>query len=76
MLGAVQNIFSDLKHYINADLVNLFKDALDQQRIETYTFTEPSLALNDMVKYLMLLLRDCNLNKTCDMRKILWLYDW
>ena len=66
MLGAVQNIFSDLKHYINADLVNSFK----------HTLTEPSLELNDKVKYLMLLPGDCNLNKTCDMRKILWLYDW
>lgn len=73
MLGAVQNIFSDLKHYINADLVNLFKDALDQEL--KHTLTEPSLELNDMVKYLMLP-GDCNLNKTCDMRKILWLYDW
>ena len=51
MLGAVQNIFSDLKHYINADLVNLFKDALDQEL--KHTLTEPSLELNDMVKYLM-----------------------
>ena len=74
MLGAVKNIFSDLKHYINADLVNLFKDALDQEL--KHTLTEPSLELNDMVKYLMLLPGDCNLNKTCDMRKILWLYDW
>ena len=52
MLGAVQNIFSDLKHYINADLVNLFKDALDQEL--KHTLTEPSLELNDKVKYLML----------------------
>ena len=45
MLGAVQNIFSDLKHYINADLVNSFKDALDQEL--KHTLTEPSLELND-----------------------------
>ena len=29
----------------NADLLNLFKDALEQQEIDTYTFTDPSLAL-------------------------------
>jgi DNA-binding NtrC family response regulator len=29
----------------NADLVNLFKDVLEQQRFETYGFTDPSLAL-------------------------------
>jgi DNA-binding NtrC family response regulator len=29
----------------NTDLLNLFKDALDQQDIETYIFTDPSLAL-------------------------------
>ena len=29
----------------NADLLNLFKDALEQQNIDTYTFTDPSLAL-------------------------------
>ena len=74
MLGAVKNIFSDLKHYINADLVNSFNDALDQEL--KHTLTERFLELNDMVKYLMLLPGDCNLNKTCDMRKILWLYDW
>ena len=29
----------------NADLLNLFKDALEQQKIDTYTFIDPSLAL-------------------------------
>jgi DNA-binding NtrC family response regulator len=29
----------------NTDLLNLFKEALDLQEIETYTFTDPSLAL-------------------------------
>jgi DNA-binding NtrC family response regulator len=29
----------------NTDLVNLFKDVLEQQRFETYGFTDPSLAL-------------------------------
>ena len=29
----------------NVDLLNLFKDALEQQGIDTYTFTDPSLAL-------------------------------
>jgi DNA-binding NtrC family response regulator len=29
----------------NPDLLNLFKDALRQQEIDTYTFTDPSLAL-------------------------------
>lgn len=29
----------------NADLVNLFKDALELQKIETYAFTDPALAL-------------------------------
>ncbi|MGB8189650.1 MAG: hypothetical protein WCE91_08625 [Nitrososphaeraceae archaeon] len=46
MLGAVQNIFSDLKHYINADLVNSFKDALDQEL--KHTLTESSLELNEI----------------------------
>ena len=30
----------------NADLVNLFKDALELQKIETYAFTDAALALN------------------------------
>jgi DNA-binding NtrC family response regulator len=29
----------------NTDLLNLFKDALEQHEIDTYTFTDPSLAL-------------------------------
>ena len=29
----------------NADLLNLFKDALEHQGFETYTFTDPSFAL-------------------------------
>ena len=29
----------------NTDLVNLFKDVLEQQKFETYSFTDPSLAL-------------------------------
>ncbi len=29
----------------NADLVNLFKDALELQKIETYAFTDAALAL-------------------------------
>ena len=32
----------------NADLLNLFKDALEQQKIDTYTFTDPSLALKQI----------------------------
>ena len=30
----------------NADLANLFKDALELQKIETYAFTDAALALN------------------------------
>lgn len=30
----------------NADLANLFKDALELQKIETYAFTDATLALN------------------------------
>ena len=30
----------------NADLANLFKDALELQKIETYAFTDADLALN------------------------------
>ncbi len=30
----------------NADLVNLFQDALEHQRIETRVFTNPDLALD------------------------------
>ena len=30
----------------NADLANLFKDALELQKIETYAFTDAGLALN------------------------------
>ncbi len=30
----------------NADLVNLFQDALEHQRIETRVFTNPNLALD------------------------------
>ena len=29
----------------DTDLVNLFRDVLEQQRFETHTFTDPSLAL-------------------------------
>lgn len=32
----------------NRDLVNLFRDALEQHRFETHAFTDPSLALKEI----------------------------